>query len=403
MALSALPPELVLRIVFFLTRERLLDPYRYLAETGYKSEMEVVPDLSSINAFSQINVIFYRTLNETLYRLCVTTDALGQLALLFAVQHQLESTVDKLAAAGLNLDADFVFKRHPCSILHVAAAMGLRAMVVKLLEIYGEEATARVHARTASFETALDLATRYGHIDVVRLLAPVQSPTAQLSHQHYLTSALFEAMVYAVNAAATEICRYLISEGADVNFLGKNIVGGTPLSYAAEANNLELVQFLLASDADPNLHGHHGLFIPLFIAVRAQNMAMVQALVDGGADIHVQDHQRHNVLPLCRSIELLRFFLERGVDPNAEDDKGYTPLLIVYMNTHDTELAKASVKLLLNFGAAVDKTNLSEQTPVDVAMQCGLSGIVEIMEPLVRDPNLQARITKWRQRKEEKM
>ena len=55
-------------------------------------------------------------------------------------------------------------------------------------------------------------------------------------------------------------------------------------------------------------------------------MDIVQVLVDGGAYVHVRDRELRNVLTHCTNIQLLRFFLERGVDPNTEDNTGRTAL-----------------------------------------------------------------------------
>jgi hypothetical protein len=87
------------------------------------------------------------------------------------------------------------------------------------------------------------------------------------------------------------------------------------LCNATGANNLELIQFLLAGGANPNL-GHDGGFRPLF---GAAGLAVVQALVVTGADIHAEDGNYTNVVAMFQDVEILRFFLERGVDPNHED------------------------------------------------------------------------------------
>ncbi|KAF8204242.1 ankyrin repeat-containing domain protein [Mycena galopus ATCC 62051] len=266
-------------------------------------------------------------------------------------------------------------------------------MVVKLLAMYGEpQMTTKVHAR-APFGgwTALDSAAHYGHLEIVKLLAPIPPPVTYPSHQHYLSCAL----IYAANANANnviEISRYLISEGADVNFFDEATRRG-PLLCAVWTSNLALVQCLLAMGANPNLHNPDR--IPLFYAIRRRNTAIVQALLSGGADIHVEAYELNNTLLLSKSTELLRLFLERGVDPHAEDIEGDTALH--HACTLRTEFGKASVKLLLQFGAAPDKPNNYDETPIEVAMNEGLTEVVEIMEPLIQDLTLRAKIAKWRE------
>jgi ankyrin repeat protein len=101
------------------------------------------------------------------------------------------------------------------------------------------------------------------------------------------------------------------------------------------------------------------------------------------------------MLSISKTIELLRFFLERGVDPNHEDLFGETPLHHVCKKP-DAEFAKASVELLLQFGAVtVAKLSNGGRTPVDIAMGKGHSEIVKILEPLVLDPDLKLKIARW--------
>jgi len=396
--LSDLPPELILHIVSFMTRETMLDRHGNLP--GYKSrEPELVPDLPSINALTRTNTVFHSTLNQCLYDLCASVEPLGKLALFFAVQNQLESTVDRLVAVGISLDIDVRFNNRPCRLLQVAAGMGHRDMVVKLLTMSGAEMRTRVHTRrgwhreTSKNATALDYAANFGHMDIVRLLAPIPTPSPAISRRLYLSVALVEA----ITVEYSEISEYLISEGADVNFLEEPFIS-SPLYHAAGTGNLGLVQLLLASGADPNLQIGN---IPLFTAVSGQNMDIVQALVEAGADIHVRDDSLQNVLPRCSpSVELLRFFLERGVDPNNEDSRGDIPLHHI-CRRGPAEFAKASVELLLQFGAAtVEKADWRGRTPVDIAMRMGYSEIVQILEPLVQNHDLQSRIAAWREAQE---
>jgi ankyrin repeat protein len=101
-----------------------------------------------------------------------------------------------------------------------------------------------------------------------------------------------------------------------------------------------------------------------------------------------------NVLLECTNIELLRFFLERGVDPNNEDRDGNTTLHTVCGKWHADY-----GELLCQFGAVPDKTNSILRTTVDFALTNGLPHIVEIVEPYVQTPALQARISRWWERR----
>ncbi|KAF8204145.1 ankyrin repeat-containing domain protein, partial [Mycena galopus ATCC 62051] len=150
---------------------------------------------------------------------------------------------------------------------------------VKLLGTYGEDMEAAVHARDDDRKTALEYAARDGHVEIMS--------------------------------------KYLLLEGANPNSFNYRVhSGATPLHYAANAGNLELVQLLLASGADPD----SGLF-------HVANINVAEVLLAAGADPNAKDHNSANVLAhKLEDIELLRFFLERGVNLNNEDYLGNTPL-----------------------------------------------------------------------------
>ncbi|KAF8204358.1 ankyrin repeat-containing domain protein [Mycena galopus ATCC 62051] len=207
------------------------------------------------------------------------------------------------------------------------------------------------------------------------------SLVTEVETQKYLGRALLET----ARAGHLEISKYLISEGADVNLQDEEY--GTPLYYAAM--HLDLVQFLLASGADPNIHNEP--FVPLF---NASNIDVAEVLLLSGANLHAEDDERRNVLSHVTDIEMLRFFLERGVDPNHEDGLGGTPL-------HEAcRHGTAWVELLLQFGVTmVEKKNWNRRTPVDIAMAMGSPDVVNMLEPLVQDPNLKSKIATWWERK----
>ncbi|KAJ7361103.1 ankyrin repeat-containing domain protein [Mycena albidolilacea] len=376
MGLTEFPPELILHIVSFLTRKKILDPGGRLP--GFHSPYpELVPDLASINALSQANAAFHRTVNKALYDLCASVDKLGQLALLFAVEHKLESTLDKFNDAKIRFDGEFLFYSRSCGPLHIAASMGCVGMVVKLLGICGEET---VHKRTGGL-TALDHAACKGHLEIVRLLASIPIPQSSSAVHDGLVSDEFETqedylsegLMSSAYAGNLEVSQYLIREGAAANYAPSNRV--TPLYYAASTENLELVQFLLASGADPDLGAQQYGTSSLFSAA---GLDIVRALLAAGANLHAKDNESQNVLSsaMDKSVEMLRFFLEHGVDPNNEDDDGNTPLHIA-CHYH----AAATVECLLQFGATtVEKANHYGDTPVDVAMRITNSEVQKSFE-----------------------
>ncbi|KAJ6510396.1 ankyrin repeat-containing domain protein [Mycena sanguinolenta] len=393
--LAALPPKLILNVVSFFTRKRILDIDRRLVDSGGRLKPELVPDLSSFNALAQTNINFHCLLDQTLYKLCASVEALGKLALLFAVEHQLKRAVDKLVAAGVSLDAEYLQLRggqYACGLLHIAARMGLANMVSKLLALYGdsEEMNTKVYARAFISGTALNCGVLGGHLEVVKLLAPISGPSAgDSTHKQYLSVPLVES----VKRGNTEIAKYLLLEGADANFRD-NTIG--PLCHALGASNLAMVQLLLSSGADPNIADQYGI-PPLF---KARTIDIAQALVDAGTNVNAQDDGGSNVLAyLGNDRSLLRFFLEQGVDPNHKDSCKQTPLHLACEDLQ--EVSVEDLELLLQFGAmTVEEYDKSGQTPVDIAMESGKAWAVKRLEPLVQNRFRQLKIANWLQERE---
>ncbi|KAF7361251.1 ANK-REP-REGION domain-containing protein [Mycena sanguinolenta] len=317
--LAALPAELILQIISFSERKRILDMDRLPGNSSGRLNPELVPDLPSINALAQTNITLHRTLDQTLYKLCASVETLGKLALLFAVEHQLENTVDKLVAAGVSLDAEYkLFRgsRDVCGLLHIAARMGIANMVVKLLGLSGdsEEMKTKVYERTSIYGTALDCAVLGGHLEVVKILAHISLPCTGVRdspgsmHEQYLSASLVES----VKAGNTEIAKFLLSQGSDVNSID-DVYSATPLYHATAAGNLAMVQLLLASGADPNATGRYGV-PPLF---RARAIDIAQALVDAGANVNALDDDSSNVFAyIKKDSDMFQFLLEHGADPN---------------------------------------------------------------------------------------
>jgi len=77
----------------------------------------------------------------------------------------------------------------------------------------------------------------------------------------------------------------LIKLGVDLN--AKNFFNQTPLIFACVYNNEDMVEFLCAQGANPNIHNGWGDFSPLMISARLNLPDLTELLIKKGADINV--------------------------------------------------------------------------------------------------------------------
>jgi ankyrin repeat protein len=76
--------------------------------------------------------------------------------------------------------------------------------------------------------------------------------------------------------------------------------GNTPLHYACEGGNLEVVKFLIDSGADVSVAGNDGN-TPLHYACEGGNLEVVKFLIDSGADVSALDKYGYSPLELLTS------------------------------------------------------------------------------------------------------
>ena len=81
-----------------------------------------------------------------------------------------------------------------------------------------------------------------------------------------------------------EIVEYLLSKGLDINQISEN---GTPLELAIMWNKLDMAQFLISKNADPN--GSKGKYFPpcVVMASSMNNLSAINLLIHAGADVNL--------------------------------------------------------------------------------------------------------------------
>ena len=214
-------------------------------------------------------------------------------------------------------------------------------------------AGAEVNALGGDGKNALGLAIFNGNYDLASYLVDAKSNVNQADTQRF--TPLYWAVdrrnmetapnfPWMVTADPLPLIKKLLDAGADPNAQVQNtprarmregsprIVFATPLMRAAFAGDLELTKLLLAYKADPKIISRDGETM----LAAACGLAFIQGY--------------HRGKPPAERLEVVKIFVELGVDVNQADDYGITPLMAAG-NMGDTKMIQYLVDKGANLGA----------------------------------------------------
>eukprot|EP00040_Diaphanoeca_grandis_P035755 m.225530 g.225530 ORF g.225530 m.225530 type:complete len:860 (-) comp33462_c1_seq3:94-2673(-) len=281
--------------------------------------------------------------------------------------------LDRMAS----VDAESMYAWTP---LMQASAYGHNAVVNVLLE-HG----ASVHKVNAMGSTATVCAARDGHAPVVQTLIDAG---AALDFSLDSPSPLMAASM----AGHDSVCDLLLRHDANVNAQLKQ-TGWTPLMFAAQAGEVDVVQTLMASKADPNQVNILDM-TPLDIAVAAKH-DKVEKLLSKKTDT-MRSTTRQNILSKLDIFEATKsgnYDRTKDIlkaDPksvNKKDPDGATCLMFAAMRGHMDIVA-----LLIDNNAAIDEQDsLSGWTALMNAVYYGYNSIARCLIDAGATVSIQAR------------
>lgn len=169
------------------------------------------------------------------------------------------------------------------------------------------------------------IASVLGNVEIVKLLLGYGTDVNIMYHQ---TKPLIHCICEVPNFNSFDVIDVLLRAGVSIE---QDNNGKTPLCTACEANNLNLVTYLVNMGANINGFGKSGrLCTPLSYT---QSVAIASFLLEKGADPNITGNDGRNVLHHnCSdfgvwSFELVRILITCGkMDINKEDSEGRSSL-----------------------------------------------------------------------------
>ena len=172
------------------------------------------------------------------------------------------------------------------------------------------------------------------------------------------------ALLWASKSGRNDCIQYLCKKGANVNF--QDPAGVTAIALAASNSKEASVRLLIEQGADVTIADSNGN-LPIHGATGCGILGMVQCIEEANPD-QLRVSNKVGITPLhiaCQTGQrvLTRYFLEKKVDIDVQDNDGDTPLHIA---------AKCGFpplcKFLIESGAKIDTTNSAGKKAVDVAI-----------------------------------
>ncbi len=296
-----------------------------------------------------------------------------------AVDH--EDTLEVLLNAGADPEIRDGLNR---TVLHYSA-QGYNSTALKLLLSKTE---VDINAQDFTGETALfqvDFSAKAG-LEIFKILLNAGAdPKIQSSYGNILHKAIRAGAPVSILQALLDKDKALIQ--------GKNPFNGdSPLFLAVIRGDLQVVQLLLDSEADPNVQNQKGE-TPLHLAVDKGHHEIVLALLARGANPNLKDSEKRTPLHLASFVPphrpnkdlahyTVRVLLEARAFPGFIDAEGETAL---HRATRSPD--QGVISALLNYGLSeiqLNALNHYGETALHIAVSNRLNSNPKVAEILLR-------------------
>lgn len=155
-----------------------------------------------------------------------------------------------------------------------------------------------------------------------------------------------------------EIVKYLLKNKASPNL--RNEKGDTALIRACVTNQIEILKLLIENGASVHLKNKKG-YTPLMKAAERNHVDVMRILIEKGAkvnEVKVPNKDLETALHLAvkeNSVDAVTLLIQKGANINAQDNEGFTPILLAIQNEnipiiHKLLEAKADLSISSYFG-----------------------------------------------------
>mmetsp|Transcript_128078 Transcript_128078/g.370719 ORF Transcript_128078/g.370719 Transcript_128078/m.370719 type:complete len:725 (-) Transcript_128078:233-2407(-) len=233
------------------------------------------------------------------------------------------------------------------------------------------------HAGAGAGRTPLYLASRHGHLDMVRFL---RGAGANINKT---TLAGASPAWAAAHFGHLRLLRYLSSARADLGRVTQE--GASPIIAASQKGHADVVQFLCTLGVNQEARMKGG-WAALTLGSLHGRVDVVRVLCEARA--HVEPTTQEGVTPLLAAaqnghLEVARILLERGANKERTRRDGSTPLMVAAHSGH-----APLVRYFCAAGVCLDTSAQQGVTPLFVAAQNGHAHVVQILCEMSADINL---------------
>ena len=151
--------------------------------------------------------------------------------------------------------------------------------------------------------------------------------------------------------------------------------GNTPLLWAVEEDQKDIVEFLIRENVDINIKNSVTGSTAVILAVKGNHLDILNTLIDSGADIEARDNSGLSALDWAsrRGNREIVLALIRSPSHGTLLSKGNALVYAVYSNDLDT------IQFLVKKGASIDAPDMYGDTPIIAAVKINSTEIAKYL------------------------